>query len=314
MKISRSRLTLFLWASATGLGTLPYLSASDAQESHASLQQEIAQVEQQVDSIEADAVAMIASLPSTGPHKPAALGKVHEACAFCHMPQIGFQAAIESLNVGQSHSPGRSELGSACVSRQAPPTPRSRHPCTSRASPIEIWSAAISGTCARPGCGCKTPPPCSLRSGGGGPREAWWGGGKAAAPIEVIAVGMPAGAILGTDAAASPLHRPSAGPPPPLRGGGQAPRPKMCECGRPCRRKDHRSTRRRWPIPTRPASSIGSPRDPIRTFSYAYGDRTHLMSHGRRTPKSCAAGQTILLIPPLGLKSPMKRACLTSST
>ena len=60
--------------SATGLGTLLHLSASDAQEPHASPQQEIAQVEQQVDSIEADTVAMIASLPLGGSRKPATLG------------------------------------------------------------------------------------------------------------------------------------------------------------------------------------------------------------------------------------------------
>jgi hypothetical protein len=41
---------------------------------HGSLHQEIAQVEQQVDSIEADTVAMIASLPLRGSHKPATLG------------------------------------------------------------------------------------------------------------------------------------------------------------------------------------------------------------------------------------------------
>jgi cytochrome c peroxidase len=70
-----------------------------------------------VDSIEADAVAMMASLPSGGSHQPAALGKAlffdknlsvnrNEACAFCHMPQTGFQGAIESLNLGAVAQPG----------------------------------------------------------------------------------------------------------------------------------------------------------------------------------------------------------------
>jgi hypothetical protein len=40
-----------LFFGATGLGTLLHVSASDAQEPHSSLQQEIAQIEQQVDSI-----------------------------------------------------------------------------------------------------------------------------------------------------------------------------------------------------------------------------------------------------------------------
>jgi cytochrome c peroxidase len=98
-------MALFFAVSATGLGTQLHLSASDAQEPHGSLQQQIAQVEQQVDSIEADAVAMIASLPLGGAHKPATLGKAlffdknlsvnrNEACAFCHMPQTGFQGAL----------------------------------------------------------------------------------------------------------------------------------------------------------------------------------------------------------------------------
>ena len=39
-----------------------------------SLHREIAQVEQEVDRIEADTVAMIASLPLGGSHKPATLG------------------------------------------------------------------------------------------------------------------------------------------------------------------------------------------------------------------------------------------------
>jgi hypothetical protein len=117
MRIPRWRLALLSAVSATGLGTLLNLSASDAQEHHGSLQQEIAQVEQQVDSIEADAVAMMASLPSGGSHQPAALGKAlffdknlsvnrNEACAFCHMPQTGFQGAIESLNLGAVAQPG----------------------------------------------------------------------------------------------------------------------------------------------------------------------------------------------------------------
>jgi cytochrome c peroxidase len=115
--MSRSRLALFLAVSATGLGTLLHLSASDAEEPHSSLQQEIAQVEQQVDSIEVDTVAVIASLPPGGSHQPSILGKAlffdknlsvnrNEACAFCHMPQTGFQGAIENLNLGAVAQPG----------------------------------------------------------------------------------------------------------------------------------------------------------------------------------------------------------------
>ena len=116
-RMSRSRLALVLAASAPGLGTLLQFSASDAQQPHGSLQQEIAQVEQQVDTIEDDAVATVAALPPGGSHKPATLGKAlffdknlsvnrNEACAFCHMPQTGFQGAIESLNLGAVAQPG----------------------------------------------------------------------------------------------------------------------------------------------------------------------------------------------------------------
>jgi cytochrome c peroxidase len=102
---------------ATGLGTLPRLSTSNAQERNGPLQQQIAQIEQQVDGIEADTLAEIASLPTGRVHEPAILGKVlffdqnlsvnhNEACAFCHMPQTGFQGAIENLNLGAVAQPG----------------------------------------------------------------------------------------------------------------------------------------------------------------------------------------------------------------
>ena len=115
--MSRWRLALILAVSSIGIGTLPPLPASDAQERHRSLQQEIAQLEQQADSIETDTLAMIASLPLGGSHKPATLGKAlffdknlsvdrNEACAFCHMPQTGFQGAIENLNLGAVAQPG----------------------------------------------------------------------------------------------------------------------------------------------------------------------------------------------------------------
>ncbi len=81
------------------------------------LQSEIAQVEQQVDSIEAQAVASIPTLLSGSPKRLVTLGKIlfydrslsvnhNEACAFCHMPQTGFQGAIESLNKGEVAQPG----------------------------------------------------------------------------------------------------------------------------------------------------------------------------------------------------------------
>ena len=195
----RWRLTLFSAVSATGLGTLLHVSASDAQEPHGSLQQEIAQIEQQVDSIEADTVAMIASLPPGGSHKPAILGKAlffdknlsvkrNEACAFCHMPQTGFQGAIESLNLGAVAQPG---------------SVRTRF---SLRKPPSAAYAAFS------------PPPIYADEPGQAKCVHCFIGGNF---WELRATGL------------------------------------RCKIPPPCRRKHHPSIRRKWPIPIRPASSIG---------------------------------------------------------
>jgi cytochrome c peroxidase len=88
-----------------------------AQEHQNGLQQEIAEVERQVDSIELGALATIPSIVPGNPERLPRLGKIlffdkelsvnrNEACAFCHMPQTGFQGAIESLNRGAVAQPG----------------------------------------------------------------------------------------------------------------------------------------------------------------------------------------------------------------
>jgi len=81
------------------------------------LAQEIAEVEHQVDRIETEAIASIPDLVSGSPQRLVALGKMlfydkalsvnrNEACAFCHMPETGFQGAIESLNRAEVAQPG----------------------------------------------------------------------------------------------------------------------------------------------------------------------------------------------------------------
>jgi cytochrome c peroxidase len=108
---------MLLAVAAVVAGPLLRYRASDAQERQGSLQQEIAQVEQQVDNIEADALATIPSLVPGSPQRLLTLGKIlfydkslsvnrNEACAFCHMPQTGFQGAIESLNKAGIAQPG----------------------------------------------------------------------------------------------------------------------------------------------------------------------------------------------------------------
>ena len=115
--MSRWRLTLLLTIGAVASAMLLPYTAGEAQQRQGALQQEIAEVEQQVDSIEADALATMPFLVPGSPQRLPLLGKIlffdkalsvnrNEACAFCHMPQTGFQGAIESLNQGAVAQPG----------------------------------------------------------------------------------------------------------------------------------------------------------------------------------------------------------------
>ena len=115
--MSRWRLTLLLTIGAVASAMMLRYTAGEAQLRQGALQQEIAEVEQQVDSIEADALATMPSLVPGSPQRLPLLGKIlffdkalsvnrNEACAFCHMPQTGFQGAIESLNQGAVAQPG----------------------------------------------------------------------------------------------------------------------------------------------------------------------------------------------------------------
>ena len=103
---------------ATTIAAQTILAAvGSAQGKPETLAQEIAEIEAQIDAIEADAIAGIASLLAGSPQRTPALGKIlffdkqlsvnrNEACAFCHMPQTGFQGAFESLNLGGVVMPG----------------------------------------------------------------------------------------------------------------------------------------------------------------------------------------------------------------
>jgi cytochrome c peroxidase len=115
--MSQWLLALPLAIAAAGLGVPFVVSHAGAQERQSSLEEEIKQVEQQVDRIEADALATIPLLAAGSPQRLLTLGKLlfydkalsvnrNEACAFCHMPQTGFQGAIESLNKREVAQPG----------------------------------------------------------------------------------------------------------------------------------------------------------------------------------------------------------------
>ena len=81
------------------------------------LQSQIAQVESQVDRAEASAVAEVPKTTPGSPERIVVLGKIlffdknlsvnrNTACAFCHMPQTGFQGAIEIINKTTVDQPG----------------------------------------------------------------------------------------------------------------------------------------------------------------------------------------------------------------
>jgi cytochrome c peroxidase len=116
--LSQWRLRLLLTIGVVGpailvLGCAP----AHTQDHQNALQQEIGQIEHQVDIIESDVLTTIPSLAPGSPERLPRLGKIlffdkelsvnrNEACAFCHMPQTGFQGAIESLNKGAVAQPG----------------------------------------------------------------------------------------------------------------------------------------------------------------------------------------------------------------
>jgi cytochrome c peroxidase len=92
---------------------LPALSRAESPR----LAEEIAAIEQQVDRMEAAAIAAIRSLRTEDGSALPGLGKLlfydknlsvarNQACAFCHMPQTGYQGAIESINLAGVSQPG----------------------------------------------------------------------------------------------------------------------------------------------------------------------------------------------------------------
>ena len=88
-----------------------------AQSQPSTLQTEIAQVEAQVDRTEVAAIAEAGKTTPGSPQRIVMLGKIlffdknlsvnrNTACAFCHMPQTGFQGAIEVVNRTTVNQPG----------------------------------------------------------------------------------------------------------------------------------------------------------------------------------------------------------------
>jgi cytochrome c peroxidase len=113
-----------------------------------------------------DAIARIPSLLAGSPERLPALGKVlffdkelsvnrNEACAFCHMPQTGYQGAIEGINLGGVAQPGSVRTRFSFRKLQVRHTRRSPRRFSMRTSPEKpnafiASSGGISGICVRP--------------------------------------------------------------------------------------------------------------------------------------------------------------------
>jgi cytochrome c peroxidase len=98
-------------------GLLPQPPLAVAQSDLGTLQREIAQVEAQVDQTEAATLRQAGVTTPGSSQQIVVLGKVlffdknlsvnrNTACAFCHMPQTGFQGAIETINRTTINQPG----------------------------------------------------------------------------------------------------------------------------------------------------------------------------------------------------------------
>src|SRR6202045_1638596 len=116
----KARRTLLPIAAAIFVSTLG-ADAPNAQETNSKLSpqalQEIAQVEAEIDRIEAQTMERLSAPPDNQIQQIELLGKVmlydknlsvyrNEACAFCHMPETGFTGPISELNRTTGAYPG----------------------------------------------------------------------------------------------------------------------------------------------------------------------------------------------------------------
>jgi len=117
VKVQRALLSIAVAMAAATLGA----DAPGATESNAMLSpqalQEMAQVEAEIDRIEAQTIARLAAPPDNQVQEIELLGKLmlydkqlsvnrNEACAFCHMPEMGFTGPVSELNRTTAAYPG----------------------------------------------------------------------------------------------------------------------------------------------------------------------------------------------------------------
>ena len=122
--------------------------------------QEIAQVEAEIDRIEAQTMERLAAPPDNQVQQIELIGKLllydkqlsvnrNEACAFCHMPEVGFTGPVSELNRTTGSYPG--SVRTRFSERKPQSTPMRRSPLCCITIRGEVTSsAAISGICVRP--------------------------------------------------------------------------------------------------------------------------------------------------------------------
>src|SRR5262249_4068760 len=124
---------------------------------------EIAEVEAEIDRIEAQTLERLTELPNNQVDQIELLGKLmlydkelsvnrNQACAFCHMPETGVTGRCRSASAPPAPITAPCEPASAIASRRRTPTRRFR-PFSITIPVRVIWSAAISGTCVQPAAG-----------------------------------------------------------------------------------------------------------------------------------------------------------------
>jgi cytochrome c peroxidase len=139
----KTRRALLTIAGATVATTL-VAAAPGAEESTAILSpqvlQEIAQVEAEIDRIEAQTLERLAAPPNNEVQQVELLGKAmlydkqlsvnrNQACAFCHMPETGFTGPVSELNRTSGSYPGSVRTRFSNRKPQSPPMRRSRPFC-----------------------------------------------------------------------------------------------------------------------------------------------------------------------------------------
>jgi cytochrome c peroxidase len=117
VKLPHALLSLLVVIAAALLGAAILRGEESASPLSAAALREIAQVEHEIDRIEAQTLERLAALPDNQVQQIELLGKAmlydkqlsvnrNEACAFCHMPETGFTGPVSELNRTTGSYPG----------------------------------------------------------------------------------------------------------------------------------------------------------------------------------------------------------------